>query len=180
MSDALRRSPADALDRFAVIRAFRLVLRLTDWLAERIIMVIMAVMLAIVTSQVFMRYILNRSLDWADETATLCFVWTVFLALPLALRNGGHIVMEMLLTRLSAHARDRLYRAMSIFSLVMLVLIAREAFRLTLDNWDETIPVLNLSGGLFYLAVAIGAAHCALRSIEITLTGEPQKQGIIE
>jgi TRAP-type transport system small permease protein len=170
----------DAFNRFVVIRAFRLVLRLADWLAARIIIVIMAVMLTIVTSQVVMRYVFNRSLDWADETATLCFVWTVFLALPLALANGGHIVMEMLLTKVSAKARDTLYRAMAMFSLVMLMLIAREAFRLTLDNWDETIPNLNLSGGLFYLAVAIGAAHCGLRTIEIGMTGEPVKRGIIE
>lgn len=172
--------PADAFDRFLAVRLFRRLLSLVDWAIERIIIVIMAVMLGIVTSQVFMRYVLNRSLDWADETATLCFVWTVFLALPLALRNGGHIVMEMLLTRLSPQMRDRLYRLMAALSILMMLLIAREAFILTSDNWDETIPVLNLSGGLFYLAVAIGAAHCALRSIEILLSGEPSTRDIIE
>jgi TRAP-type transport system small permease protein len=180
VSEVAPTETADAFDRFVAVRFFRKLLRLTDWLAERAIMVIMAMMLAIVTSQVFMRYVLNRSLDWADETATLCFVWTVFLALPLALRDGGHIVMEMLLTKLSPAGRDRLYRIMGVLSLVMLVMIAREAFRLALDNWDETIPALGLSGGLFYLAVAIGTAHCALRTIEIGMTGEPQKRGIIE
>ena len=167
-------------DRFVLVRAFRRGLRLIDWLVEKIIIVIMAIMLVIVTSQVVMRYLFNRSLDWADEAATLCFVWTVFLAFPLALRNGGHIIMEMLLIRLSPRWRDGLYRAMGVLSFGMMVLIAREALVLTYDNWDETIPVLNLSGGLFYLAVAIGAAHSALRTIEICMTGEPQKQGIIE
>ncbi len=180
MIAGLAAMPPDRFDRFAVVRAFRWLLRIADWVAERVIIAIMAIMLAIVTSQVFMRYVLNRSLDWADETATLCFVWTVFLAFPLALRNGGHIVMEMLLIRLSPEGRDRLYRGISILSLAMMVLVAREAFVLARDNWDETIPVLNLSGGLFYLAVGIGAAHCALRTVEITLTGEPQKAGIIE
>jgi TRAP-type transport system small permease protein len=170
----------DRFDRFAAVRLFRQALRAIDWVAERVIIAIMALMLIIVTSQVFMRYALNRSLDWADETATLCFVWTVFLAVPLALRNGGHIVMEMLLIRLSDSARDRLYRGMAVFSVLMMLLIAREALILTHDNWDETIPVLNLSGGLFYLAVAIGAAHTALRSLEICMTGEPRKSGIIE
>lgn len=170
----------DGFDRFAAVRAFRRSLRALDWLVERIIIAIMALMLGIVTSQVFMRYVLNRSLDWADETATLCFVWTVFLALPLALRNGGHIVMEMLLIRLPPKGRDALYRAMGGLSILMMALVAREAFVLTRDNWDETIPVLGLSGGLFYLAVAIGAAHCVLRTIEITLSGEPKKSDIIE
>ena len=108
--------PTDRFDQYPAIRAFRLVLRAADRLAEYVIMVMMAVMLAIVTSQVFMRYVMNRSLNWADETATLLFVWTVFLALPLALRNGGHIVMEMLLSAVSKTRRDQLYRAMSLLS----------------------------------------------------------------
>ena len=180
MEAGLAAPPPDGFDRFPAIRLFRRGLLAVDWLAERVIIAIMAVMLAIVASQVFMRYALNRSLDWADETATLCFVWTLFLALPLALRNGGHIVMEMLLIRLTPAMRDGLYRFMSVFSILMMILIAREALILTRDNWDETIPVLNLSGGLFYLAVAIGAAHCALRCIEILLSGEPSTRDIIE
>ena len=171
----------DGIGRLLPVRLFRQGLRAADWAAEKVVIAIMALMLTIVTTQVAMRYLLNRSLDWADETATLCFVWTVFLSLPLALRNGGHIVMEMLLIRLSDARRDMLYRIMAVFSLAMLLLIAREAFVLARDNWDETIPVLNLSGGLFYVAVAIGAAHTALRTIEICLSGEPrQKSGIIE
>ena len=170
----------DRFDRYRAIRAFRLALRGVDWLVERVIMVLMAVMLTVVTSQVFMRYVLNRSLDWADETATLLFVWTVFLALPLALRDGGHIVMEMLLQSVSTQMRDRLYRAMAAFSGAMMLVIAREAFILARDNWDEVIPSLGLSGGLFYLAVGIGIAHTGVRSFEICLSGEPARVGVIE
>ncbi len=89
MPAELAETPADRFDQYRAVRAFRLFLRAADRLAEHVIMAMMAVMLAIVTSQVFMRYVMKRSLDWADETATLLFVWTVFLALPLALRNGG-------------------------------------------------------------------------------------------
>lgn len=180
MTADIDEAPRDPFGRFAAVRAFRRVLDAADWLAARVIIVIMALMLAIVTSQVFMRYVLNRSLDWADETATLCFVWTVFLALPLALRNGGHIVMEMVLIRVSPLMRDGLYRAMAGCAHAMLVIVSREAFVLARDNWDEIIPSLGLSGGLYYLPIGIGMAHCALRTIEILMTGEPRKSGIIE
>ncbi len=62
----------------------------------------------------------------------------------------------------------------------MLALVARESFILARDNWDEVIPSLNLSGGLFYLAVSIGCAHTALRSLDVSLTGEPARVGVIE
>ncbi|MCM0020538.1 MAG: TRAP transporter small permease [Tagaea sp.] len=171
---------SDRFDRYRAIRAFRLAIRSLDWLAERAVMAMMAVMLGIVSSQVFMRYALNRSLDWADEAATLLFVWTVFLALPLALRNGGHIVMELLLSSVSRAGRDRLYRAMAFLSSLMMAVVAREAFVLTVDNWDEIIPSLHLSGGLYYLPVGLGIAHTALRSLEICFAGEPKRVGVIE
>lgn len=170
----------ERFSRFRVVRVFRSGLRAIDWVAEKVIIAIMAMMLAIVASQVFMRYALNSSIDWASETATLCFVWTVFLAIPITLRNGGHIVMEMVLVRLSSGARDICYRLMSVFSFFLLLLIAREATILAADNWDETIPSLGLSGGLFFVPIAIGAAHCALRIMEVWLTGEPGRRGVAD
>lgn len=170
-------SEPDRFNHFLAVRLFRHLLRAVDWIAEKTIIAIMAVMLVIVASQVFMRYALNSSIDWAAETATLCFVWTVFLAMPLTLRNGGHIVMEMVLIRLSPGARDLCYRIMSALTFVLLLLIAREATKLAMDNWDETIPTLGLSGGMFYVPIAIGAAHCALRTVEIWLSGEPGRRG---
>ena len=180
MAAGLADVPPDRFDQFKAIRLYRLALRSLDWVVERVIMAMMGVMLTIVTAQVFMRYVLNRSLDWSDESATLLFVWTVFLALPLALRDGGHIVMEMLLTAVKPETRERLYRVMAALSGMMMVIIAREAFILTRDNWDEVIPSLGLSGGLYYLAVAIGIAHTALRSFEVCLSGEPARVGVIE
>jgi TRAP-type C4-dicarboxylate transport system permease small subunit len=172
--------PRDRYDQYRLVRGFRGILRSADWLAERVIMAMMAVMLVIVSSQVFMRYALNRSLDWADEASTLLFVWTVFLALPLALRNGGHIVMEMLLSALSKRHRDRLYRAMAGLSAIMMVIVAREAFVLTHDTWDEVIPSLHLSGGLYYLSVGLGVVHTAWRALDLCLAGEPARVGVIE
>lgn len=163
-----------------MLSAYRAALARLDRVVELVIIAITSAMITIVGAQVFMRYVVNRSLDWTDELATLCFVWTVFLALPLALRNGGHIVMEMLLTRVPAIVRDRLYRAMALLSIVLMVIVAREALVLTLDNWDETIPTLGISGGLYYLGVAIGAAHSALHLVAIGFAGEPRREGIIE
>jgi TRAP-type transport system small permease protein len=144
------------------------------------LIVIMAVMVGMVTSQVFCRYVLNTSIDWVDEISRLCFVWSIFVAIPLALKRGGHICMEMVIARIPPLWRDGLYRAMSALSLGMMLLVAYEAWLLTLDNWDEMIPSTGLSGGLFFLAVAVGGFHTALHLFNILFMGEPQKAGIIE
>lgn len=66
--------------------------RVLSWLDEALIaclLITFAVMVGVVSSQVFLRYALNTSLDWADELGRLMFVWTIFLAIPLGVRQGG-------------------------------------------------------------------------------------------
>ena len=163
-----------------MLATYQRLLAAIDRVFEIAIIIIMSMMIAIVSAQVFTRYIFNSSFDWADEVARLCFVWTIFLAIPLALRQGGHIVMELLVTRVSDQLRDRMYRSMSALSIVMMAFIAREAWKLTVDNWDETIPSIGLSGGLFFLVVAVGCGHTVLHLMNIVVVGEPRRAGIIE
>ena len=155
-------------------------LEAVDTVIAKILIAIMAMMVVIVSAQVFLRYAFNSSIDWADEVSRLCFVWSIFLAIPLALKRGGHICMEVVIARVPAGTRDALYRAMSALSLLLMVSIAYESFVLSIDNWDETIPSIGLSGGLFFVPVGIGAIHTALHLIAILFQGEPQKYGIIE
>jgi TRAP-type transport system small permease protein len=164
----------------APLCTFRLALERIDRASESVIILIMAVMIAIISAQVFMRYVLNLSFDWADELSRLCFVWTIFLAIPLALKRGGHIVMELVLDRVSSRTRDVLYRAMAALSALMLVLITWEACKATVENWGDVIPTLGWSGGLYFLPVALGCGHAVLHLVNILFTGEPKRQGIIE
>lgn len=162
------------------LRVFLLLLGQIDRAAGVVVIALMAAMVAVVSSQVFMRYGLNQSFDWADEAARLCFIWTIFLAIPLALQRGGHIVMELLVTRVSPRIRDSLYRGMTVLVVGMMIIIARESWRMMLENWDDTIPSLGWSGGLFFLPIFIGSIHTTLRLFAILATGEPRREGIIE
>jgi TRAP-type C4-dicarboxylate transport system permease small subunit len=155
-------------------------LEAVDAIIAKMLIAIMAMMVAIVSAQVFLRYGFNSSIDWADEVSRLCFVWSIFLAIPLALKRGGHICMEVVIARVPPGTRDMLYRAMSALSLLMMVSIAYEAFVLSVDNWDETIPSIGLSGGLFFVPVGTGAVHTALHLVAILFQGEPRKYGIVE
>lgn len=166
--------------RWTPLSALQFVLSYVDRVIGGVIIVIMAMMITVVSTQVFMRYVLNLSFDWADEFSRLCFVWTIFLAIPLALKRGGHILMELVMDRVTKGTRDLLYRVMTALSMGMMVLITWEAWKATVENWPDVIPTLGWSGGLFFLAVTIGCAHTVLHLANILFTGEPRRQGIIE
>ena len=49
---------------------------------------------------VFSRYVLNYSIPWYEESAKYLMLWMVFTACPIVLKQGGHIALDVLPTRL--------------------------------------------------------------------------------
>src|SRR5262245_36394329 len=133
----------------------------------------MTVMVAVVSAQVFMRYALNSSIGWADEVSRLMFVWSIFLAIPLGIKLGAHIGIEMLTARLPALAQDWLARAVALLGAALMALVCYEAAVITWDQWDEQMASVDASAALFSLALALGCGHAALHLLWIVVAGKP-------
>ena len=146
----------------AVIATFEALLRRIDRTARWVIIVATAVMILVVSVQVFLRYVLNTSLDWSDEISRLLFVWCMFLAIPLGIREGGHVGVELLVSHFPPQQRRMLARAMSGVSIVLFAIVLYQSVIVTYDTWDELLPTLNLSANWFLVPVPICAAHSIL------------------
>ena len=145
-----------------------------DVVAAWTIVVAISVMVVLVALQVLLRYALNTSLGWTDETSRLAFVWSIFLGIPLGVRRGSHIGIEFLTARIGVVPRNTLARAMAALGAVLMALVAWQSIRLAWDQWDELMGTVNMSSGWFILAVAVGAAHSMLHLIWIVLNGAHQ------
>jgi TRAP-type transport system small permease protein len=154
---------------------FRRILSGIDWIAALLVVLAMAGMVAIVSVQVFLRYALNSSLDWADEVSRLLFVWSVFLAVPLGVKRGSHVGLALLTSLLPAGLRTGLYRLVNAGALGLMTVLAWEATRLTLEQWDEPMTTLDVSVGAFMLPVVIGAVHSMLHLLDAFIHGQPLK-----
>ncbi|MBA2963506.1 MULTISPECIES: TRAP transporter small permease [Ramlibacter] len=148
-------------------------LGLADRAVTGLVLAAMAAMVVVVSAQVALRYGLNRSLDWADEIGRLGFVWSVFLAIPLGVREGSHIGIDLLVDKLPAAAGAQLRRAGALLATVLMALIAWAAVRVSLEQWDELMSTVDLSVGWFIVPVAIGAALSALHLLRIAVQGPP-------
>jgi TRAP-type transport system small permease protein len=147
------------------------VLDTLDQLARYVIIVAMGAMVAIVSAEVLGRYALTRSIGWADEVSRLMFVASIFLAIPLGIRTQSHIGIELLTARLPAALRAALVRAMAIVSAALMLLVAYQAARVAIDQWDEKMASVEFSAGLFLVPVAFGACHAALHLLRIAAFG---------
>ena len=154
---------------------FRRMLGGIDWVAALLVILIMAGMVVVVSTQVFLRYVLNLSLDWAEEISRLLFVWSIFLAIPLGIKSGSHLSVVLLTERLPPGLRTRLFRTMSALAMALMAVVAWQAGVLTRDQWDEPMSTLNISVGLFMLPLAIGAVHSLLHLLVGFIDGVPVK-----
>jgi len=153
----------------------RRALNLIDWIITVLVIMAMAAMVTIVAAQVGLRYVLNQSFDWADELSRLLFVWSIFLAIPLGIKRGAHVSIELLTEWLPDDVRQKLFRVVSLLAVVLMAVVAWQAGILTRDQWDEPMSTLDISVGLFMLPVLIGAIHSVLHLLVGVVDGRPAK-----
>jgi TRAP-type transport system small permease protein len=146
----------------AAVRPLGVALEALDTAACWVICAAIAVMVVVVSAQVGLRYGLNQSLGWADEISRLCFVWSIFLAIPLGIRARAHIGVEMLVARLPAAARGVLARLTALASAAMLLVIAFESARMCIDQWDESMASVDASAAWFIVPLVWLGLHGAM------------------
>jgi TRAP-type C4-dicarboxylate transport system permease small subunit len=89
------------------------------------------VMLTSLLAGVFFRYVLDASLSWSGEIATLAFIWTIFLFSSALIRNFGHVRVAILLDSLPHLVAET-------FERVILLLILIFGYILLTTGWDFT------------------------------------------
>lgn len=150
-----------------------LALRGLDQGVTGLLLAAVAVMVGVVSAQVALRYGFNRSIDWADEIGRLAFVWTIFLAIPLGVRQGAHIGIDIVADKLPAVWRAALKRVAAAISALMMLAIAWAALGVAREQWDELMATVDWSVGWFIVPVGMGALLSALHLLRIVIVEPP-------
>ena len=138
-----------------------------------VLLAAVGVMVGVVSAQVALRYGFNRSIDWADEVSRLAFVWSIFLAIPLGVRQGAHIGIDIVIAKLPHAAQRGLRSGAALLGAAMMGAVAWAAWRVAREQWDELMSTLDWSVGWFIAPVGIGALFSALHLLRIALAGPP-------
>ncbi len=127
----------------------------------------MGAMAAIISAEVFCRYVLNSSIYFSEELSRFCFIWAGFLGASLAAREGGHIGVTLLVDRVSPKARWRLLSLAQILVLAVLAVVAVTGASVLPDQWGQKTATLGFSVFWFYLAVPVGAVLMAVQLVAL-------------
>ncbi|NLY00405.1 MAG: TRAP transporter small permease [Rhodopirellula sp.] len=111
-----------------------------DW----IVAALFAATILVVTAQVVWRYVFNNSLVWTEELSRLLFTWIIFIGAALAVKEGTHIGVSLLVDRLPASVRRHLAAARLVLIAVFLAFLAVVGFQWVRMNANTRTPALGL------------------------------------
>lgn len=128
--------------------------------------VLFAVLVVVVTWQVFTRQVLNSPSGWSEELAKYVFIWLGLFGSALVFGERGHIFVDFAVKKLP----DAVQYVVGI--LMQFVIIAFSALVLVYGGWkvvdlawDQNLAGLPVAVGQLYLALPISGVLIVLYTI---------------
>lgn len=111
--------------------------------AYKTVLILLTIFMFItVAYNVFMRFVINQSVGWADELSRFIFIWISFLGAVLAYKNDEHVGLGFVVDKIRS---PRIRRIIGVFqqSLILLLLLF-----LTYYGYTASTTVMNVSPAL--------------------------------
>ncbi len=127
-------------------------------------------MLSIVFLQVISRYVFSFTPSFAEELSRYLFVWVVFLSLPLVAKNGGHMAIETLTSRIKGKKLKVCRVLADIFTITFLVVMIWNSVRMVQIAHFQTSPALILPMSYVYSVIPFGCTIMCMYVIHDFIT----------
>ena len=143
--------------------------------AKGVIFVCMVAISVVILTQVFSRYVLGSSIFWAEELARYLMIWMGLVGASLALRQGSHVAITLLLDKLDKRSRPWVLLLGRMVVAVFLFILIREGIGLASFFITQKSPALRVSMLWAYSAMFVGGTFMAIHLLYL-LIGDLQQR----
>lgn len=149
--------------------------RRIDQVIDALCIVMLLVMVAAMSWQVFGRYVLDRSPSWAEELARYMMVWLTFLGAASVLRDGGHLTVTALVDALPSAGKRVVLAIRDALMVGLCALLAWKSWQFAIINLNQDTPALEIPMAIPNMSMVLGFGLLVLQIILCRLAGEPFK-----
>lgn len=128
--------------------------------------VLLIVMMLLICYEVVMRYFLHQGVPWAIDVSEYIILVFAFLGAAWLQKQGGHVRVDILLTRLNPKAQTLLNIATSALGSVIWLAIAWYGAETTWDHFQRGVPEIGSFSCPKFTFLAFISAGSLLFSIE--------------
>ncbi len=139
-----------------------------NWIAERVCIALIAIVVAITLLAVFYRYVLNVGLSWPEELSRCANTWISFIGASIGFKYSDHVGVEFFTNLLPRKffAVFRFFLRIGMFCL--LTIIAALCYRYTAMT-RSTTPAMMLHFSYVNVALFIGFVLMLVHLLEFIL-----------
>ncbi len=124
---------------------------------DAIMALLLAAMIALVFTNVVLRYGFSSSIRQSVELARMWFVWVVMLGAAVTLRRGEHLALSEFSEALFPRAVPWLRRLCWLIVIGAVIMLFQGALKQTNANWNNISQLTGLPSALFYLAGTVSS-----------------------
>jgi len=142
----------------------------------------LAVMVVLVFGNVVLRYAFNSGITVSEELSRWLFVWLVFLGAVVAMKEHGHLGVDMLVSRLPDAGKKVCVVIGQLLMLWVCWLLCWGSWQQAAINIDVAAPTTGLSMGWFYIVgvvFSVSAAVFLLWDLWRVLSGQLQGDDLV-
>jgi TRAP-type C4-dicarboxylate transport system permease small subunit len=129
---------------------------------EGTIAFMLAVMVVLVFGNVVLRYGFNSGITVSEEVSRWLFIWMTFLGAIVALREHGHLGVDMVVQKLPPAGRKVCLAIGHLVMLCIVGLLFQGSLAQARINWDVTAPTTGASMAIVYASAIVFAVMAAI------------------
>lgn len=118
--------------------------------------VLMALIVVLLFAGVVWRYAFGSPIIWADEVASIAFIWLAMVGATLAVHRNEHLRLNLVVDRLPPKARELAHAFALVAMAAMLVTLLGPSMTYVREEWLITSPALGIPNAFRVAAIAFG------------------------
>lgn len=156
----------------SIKKAYSRFAEVSNIIAKWICVVTCILLIIDVVIEVLMRFVFVKPMVYGEQLACYLMIWMSMVAASLALRQGGHMALDIIQKKVPEKVRLILIFASNLLVMFFLVLMTYYGFKHCWAVRLQKSPVVfNISMAIPYLAIPVGGVFMIIQHIEVMLNG---------
>ncbi len=127
--------------------------------------ILTGLMVLFVFVNVMLRICFDSGLTWSEELSRYLFVFVTYIGAISAMRANGHMIVDMLISKVSPRLQMLLYVVSQSLVAVLMGILVHGSLKMVIQNTDSHTAALGISYALLYSAGIITGVSIAVIAV---------------
>lgn len=128
--------------------------------------ILTGLMVIFVFLNVVLRILFNSGLTWSEELSRYLFVFVTYIGAISAMRTNGHMIVDMLISKVNPKMQMLLYAVSQGLIAVLMCILVHGSFKMVMQNTASRTAALGISYALLYSAGIITGVSIAIIAVK--------------